>query len=628
MAKKKTKYDVDIENEIISTVKKEKTSWDEETVFVTDKVAFLMRNLIKNCRKNYWGIFKNQRDPITGRKKTWVPLTEWLVETTVKNTDMDSKDLNFRAKIFKAIGLTSLVRSIVKHWVDENFFGEDLDEMERQLAIDGTIVWKTWEEDGKMVKEGVDLLNFYIDPTAKSIQKTPATIERAVITAHNFFNMDEWWKKEDAKIQTGIHPTDSNLSSFNTSETRMVEIWERWGLMPKSWITGKKKDKDKMIEGHIVLSNLENQPVVHYVAENKKKDTLGNVIKPYEEAWLKRVPGRWYGKGIPEIVLQLQTWINIIVNIRINRAFVSQLGIWKIKRGKQITPSMVKKLASNGAILVQDMDDIEQLTMEEASVTSYKDEETIIGWAQRITSAFEIVTGEQMPASMPATTSALQMRSAQSAFVLIKEGIGFFLQRWLKRHALPILSKNIKKGDIQRISGSFEEMRELDERVVNHMVYKQLEEMTNAGHFIDPFDVQREKIRAVEKLRKMGDDKFTKILQNINFTEYDVQFYITNEEIDKTVLVRDLISLVSMVPQYGDIIVRQVMDIMGVDINQFEEAKRQVMSQQGSQGQVQGQEAPQGPPQAPQGGIKPPGGEAGGLGALTNILKTVNAPGR
>lgn len=115
MAKKKTKYDVDIENEIISTVKKEKTSWDEETVFVTDKVAFLMRNLIKNCRKNYWGIFKNQRDPITGRKKTWVPLTEWLVETTVKNTDMDSKDLNFRAKIFKAIGLTSLVRSIVKH---------------------------------------------------------------------------------------------------------------------------------------------------------------------------------------------------------------------------------------------------------------------------------------------------------------------------------------------------------------------------------------------------------------------------------------------------------------------------------------------------------------------------------
>ena len=617
---KKPKYDVNIENEIVQTMKKEKTSWDEETVFVTDRVAFLMRNLIKNCRKNYWGIFKKQTDPTTGRKKTWVPLTEWLVETTVKNTDLDSKDLNFRAKFLRAIGLVALVRNIVKNWVDENFFGEDLDEMERQLAIDGTIVWKTWEEEGKMKKEYVDLLNFYIDSTAKSIQKTPAVIERAVITAHNFFGMDGWWKKEEAKVETGLHPTDRNLSSFNTSETKMVEIWERWGLMPKSWLTGKKKDADEMVEGHIVLSNLENQPVVHLVEENTKRDSQGNIIKPYEEAWLKRVPGRWYGKGIPEMVLQLQTWLNIIVNIRITRSFISQLGIWKIKRGRQITPSMVKGLAANGAILVQDMEDIEQLTMEEASLTSYKDEETIVNWAQRITSAFEIVTGEEMPSSKPATTSALQMRSAQSAFVLIKEGIGFFLQRWLKRHALPILSKNIKKGDIQRITGSFEEMRALDERIVNYLLYKKLDEITKNGQLIDPFEVQEEKIKAVEKLRKMGDDRFTEILQKINFTEFDVQFYITNEEVDKTVLVRDLISLINMAPQYADVIVRQVMDIMGVDINQFEEAKRQIATQPGGQMpspvEIRGAE----------GKVKPPGGTGAGMGALTNILKAANIP--
>lgn len=617
---KKPKYDVNIENEIITVMKKEKTSWDEEAVFVTDRVAFLMRNLIKNCRKNYWGIFKNITDPITGRKKIWVPLTEWMVETTVKNCDIDSKDLNFKAKIFKAIGLVPLVRNLVKHWVDENFFGEKLNEMIRQLAIDGTVVWKTWEEGGKMKKQNVDILNFYIDPTAENIQETPAVIERAIVSVHNFMSMDGWWRKEDAKVETGLHPTDKNLSSFSTSETKMVEVWERWGLMAKSWITGKKKDKDEMVEGHIVLTNLETQPIVHLVEENIKKDSKGDVIKPYEEAWLKKVPGRWHGKGIPEMVLQLQTWLNIVVNIRINRAFVSQLGIWKIKRGKGITPKMVKRLATNGALLVQDMEDIDQLTMQEASVSSYKDEETIVSWAQRITSAFEIVTGEEMPASKPATTSALQMRSAQSAFVLIKQGIEFFLQRWLKRHGLPILAKNIKKGDIARISGSFEEMRALDERVVNHMVYKKLDEMTKEGQLIDPFDVQRERIKAVEKLRKMGDDRFTKILQKINFTEFDVEFYITNEKIDKTVLARDLISLVNIAPQYADVIIRQIMDIMGVDINQFEEAKRQMAVQPGAQMMGTGQ--PQGPP----GKVKPPGGEGTGLGAMTNILKVANLP--
>lgn len=619
---KKPKYDVNIEGEIVSTMKREKTSWDEETFFVTDKVAFLMRNLIKNCRKNYWGIFKKQTDPITGRKKTWVPLTEWMVETTVKNSDVDSKDLNFKAKVLRAIGLVPLVRNIVKHWVDENFFGEDLNELERQLAIDGTVVWKTWEENGKMMKENVDLLNFYIDPTARSIQKTPAVIERALLTDYDFGHMDGWWRKEDARRETGLHPTDRNLSAFSTSETKMVEVWERWGLMPKSWITGKKKDADEEVEGHIVLSNLETQPVVHLVEENVKKDSQGNIIKPYEEAWLRRVPGRWHGKGIPEMVLQLQTWLNIVVNIRINRAFISQLGIWKIKRGKQITPSMVKRLAANGAILVQDMEDIEQLVMKEASESSYSDEATIVAWAQRITSAFEIVTGEEMPASKTATATALEMRSAQSAFVLIKEGIEFFLQRWLKRHGLPILTKNIKKGDIARISGSFEEMRALDERIVNHMVYKKLDEMTKQGQLIDPFEVQRERIKAVEKLRKMGDERFATILQKIDFTEFDVLFYITNEKIDKTVLARDLISLINIAPQYADIIIRQVMDIMGVDINQFEEARRQMAAQTGGQMPVQ----PGGQPPGPQGAVKPPGGERGGTGALTNIIKAANVP--
>lgn len=623
MAKKKQQYEVDIEGEIITTMKKEKTSWDEEEFFVTDRVAFLMRNLIKNCRKNYWGIFKKQTDPMSGKKKIWVPLTEWLVETTVKNTDIDSKDLNFKAKKLKSIGLIPLVRNIVKHWVDENFFGEDLNEMERQLAIDGTVVWKTWEEGGKMVKEWVDLLNFYIDPTAKSIQQTPAVIERAVITSHAFGQMDAWWKKDDAKVETGIHPTDRDLSSFSTSETKMVEVWERWGLMPKSWITGLKKDIEEMIEGHVVVSSLERNPVVHYVEENKKKDSQGKIVKPYEECWLRRVPGRWHGKGIPEMVLQLQTWLNIVVNIRINRSFISQLGIWKIKRGRQITPKMIKRLAANGAILVQDMEDIEQLTMQEASQSSYKDEETIVTWAQRITSAFEVVTGEEMPASKPATTAVLQMKSAQSAFVLIKEGIEFFLQRWLKRHGLPILTKKIKKGDIQRLTGSYEEMRALDERIVNHMVYKKLDEMTKEGQLVDPFDVQRERIKAVDKLRKMGDDRFFKLLQTIDFTEFDADFYVTDEKIDKTVMTRDLISLIGMAPQYADVIIRQVMDIIGADINQFEEAKRQIAAQNGGQMPIAGQEQSQA---IPRGAIKPPGGARGGTGAFANIIKTANVP--
>ena len=241
---KEIKIEVDIEKEIIATMQSEKTAWEDEVVFITDKIAFNIRNLIKTCRKNYYGIFDVRIDPITGKKKVWPPLTQWLTEAVIKNVDIDSKDLNFKAKVLRALGLVPLVRNVVRHWVDENFFGEDLDMMERQLAIDGTVVWKTWEEDGKMVKSHVDLLNFYIDPNAESIQKTGAVIDRSVVTIKDFKSMDAWWKKDKAKFLKGLHPTDENLENQPASETDMIETWQRSGIMPKSWITGKKEDKD------------------------------------------------------------------------------------------------------------------------------------------------------------------------------------------------------------------------------------------------------------------------------------------------------------------------------------------------------------------------------------------------
>jgi hypothetical protein len=466
-----------------------------------------------------------------------------------------------------------------------------------------------------MRRESVDRLNFYIDPNAKNIQDTPAVIERAVISIADFNSMDAWWKKEDVKIRKGLHPTDENLQADMISETEGIEAWERWGLMPKSWLTGKKADAKERIEGHIVVSNLSLSPVVHYVEENTKKDGTGKIIKPYEEGRLRRVRGRWDGVGVPEMVLGLQVWLSIVVNIRISRNRVSQLGIFKIKRGANITPQMVKKLATNGAILVETMEDIQQMVIQEASLSSYKDEEVITNWAQRITQAYEGVTGEPLPSSMPATTAAIQTKFAQSAFVLIREGMGMFIQRWLKRHAWPILQKNLTKGKIALLTGSFEEMRQLDAKFVYYLAAKKLDEMNKNNQIVDPLQVNREILGAMEKLMKMGNDRFVNIMERVNLLDFDVQFYLTNEEADKTVIARDLISLGQMAPQYADIIIKMVMDLMGFDVNQFEELKKAMIAPnaQMKNPQMKGQST-----------INPAGGQLAGGQAALKILEEAN----
>ena len=581
------KGNIDIEKEAISLVKREKTQWQDATAFVTDKVAFQMREFIRQLRRNYWGIFESPIDKNTGRRKTWVPLSETMVEQVVKNIDLDTKDINFRSKHPKGQPYTEAARFIVKDYLDKQFFGEMLDKTERQLAIDGTVVWKTWEgkdKDGKkeLKTSIVDLLNFYIDPTADTIQDTGAVIERAVLNWDDFMGMDGWMNKESVKPRRDINKNDADISlnvNYNQGETALVEIFERWGVMPKSLITGKKEDAEEVVEGHIVISNVDTSPVVHKIEVNDSG------LKPYEEAWYTRVNGRWYGRGICEKVWMLQLYINTIVNIRINRSYVSQLGLFKIRKGSGITPQVLGRLPSNGAILVRNMDDLEQMVMQEASPASYQDEQTAVDWARQVTSAFESVTGETLPASTTATTAVIQSRSGMSEFQLIKEGIGMFIQRWMDRHAMPVIMRSVKRGDLVRVSSDVDNYRTLVQRVVAYQANKILDE-TDPNNLPSPVEMQRAMDAAERKLRAKPD-LFAKYMGEIAADQLDTQVYVTNEELDIGVTIDKLNYMMSVAPQFAESLVNQAMDLLGLDRPEAGQALPQ-----DAQGQPQGQ--PQG----------------------------------
>jgi hypothetical protein len=114
--------DMDIAKEVIEAVRGEWRTYDNALVFVTDRVAFNVRALIKTLRKNYWGIFDNEKDPVSNQKMTWIPLTEWIVDTFVKNADRDQKDVRVKAKKTAYVGLAMLVRNLITNWMDDKHF--------------------------------------------------------------------------------------------------------------------------------------------------------------------------------------------------------------------------------------------------------------------------------------------------------------------------------------------------------------------------------------------------------------------------------------------------------------------------------------------------------------------------
>lgn len=537
----------ELERKIISFVKDAKANYEDAYCWITEFVAFNMREVIRECRKNYYGIFEKQKDA-AGRKKIWIPLTESVCDAVTKNIDKDQRELLVFSKDGKAVTLAMVVREAVIDIMDEMLLDEKLNDLTFNLSVNGTEVWKI---DGKN-KRSVDLLNIYIDPTTDNLQNSDF-LEREVLTLSDAKKQKEWMNKEDLKGEKAVNRWDGEgFNSKNNSQTELVEVFHFWGKMPKSFMTGKESDEDKEVNGHIAISGLGKDARVQIV------ETYGE-YKPYEECWYSKVPGRWYGRGVAEKLIMLQLYLNTLVNIRINRHNVSQLGIFKVKNASNMSSEMLKRLISNGVIKVNQMDDIEQMPIQDVGQSSYSDESNIYTWSQRVTSAFEAATGETQPATMTATVGAIQQKSAGSQFTLVRERISQFLNRIYKRHWQGEIQKMIDKKETFSIVLSPDELTKLDGEVADRMLAE-----TGSVYGLD--DYEKEKKAIVDQFSKLGNVRYFKN-DSIELGDFDIEFSFDDGKFDKGAMVTDLMNTMKIAPEYREAIIPKVLDILGLNLS-------------------------------------------------------------
>lgn len=592
----------DILARAVSIVRGEKERWEVATAFVTDRVSFKMRQLIRICRKNYYGIFDVPIDQYTGLEKTWYPLTEINVEAVLAQINIDQKDINFRSKTKSGYEITDVTRAAVKNKLSKMYFEQKLNDLERALLIDGTAVWKTYDEGGKLHTKLIDLLNIYVDPTTPSIQEAYRFTERTLMFAEEIQGMNGWMNTDgiEQNIPEGLPRTDpywQNRATQVNSNVRLLDVYELWGMIPKSLITGNWADDKEEVQGRIVVSGIDSpgRERVHLIELNTKTDAEGNALKPYEECWYTRVPNRWYGRGIAEKLLTLQIYANIVFNVRINRSRISQLGIFKMKKGAGVTPQMLARLPSNGVVVLNNLDDLEQFQMQDVGESSYKDEEVINTLAQRLTNAFSIATGQGLPSDTAATTASIQNQNSESNFTVIKNTIAGFLQRWMDRHALKIIAKELPTNEIVRITGDVDNYQKLVESVVMSKALEALDDSFARGYVPSPNEIAQEIQSATEKLRK--GDMFVSLVREIIADELETQLYITNDEMNVAVTIQNLLTMMQIAPEYKEQLVQQTVDLMGLS------PLKQPQPQQIQPGVQQG--APQGAPQTQPGGLTP-----------------------
>lgn len=510
MAKKYLDYD----KEAIKLIEDEKRAWENGTVWVSSGAYFTMAGEIDSARKNYYGQFEEPTDSRTGLEKMWVPLTEWTVERNVANTDLDTKDIHLRHPQGKDLRAPVTMKLILLNFLKKIYFGETLNDVLRRLNIDGTSIVKCFKQYSEEYKRNlpvikiVDPLNFIIDPAAYSIQEVPV-IEKSIMNRPEIERYRGKWKDLNKIAYTGTVPN--------------CVIYERWGKIPLSFITHKDQDDDTWVEGTIIASAAEHEVrTIHSIQRN----TDG--VKPYEECWLKRVPGRWHGRGIPEMITGLQTWLNTVVNIRRDEMLNKLGGKYKIRKGAGITRQMLESIRAGGALMVDDMNDIMELRESDVKPSAYREPIDIVQMAEKVSGAKEVPTSP----TMQPTTAVLQERGVKGISNLIQENVGLFLERLFKRHYIPQTISCLKENEILRITGDPEDLAIIDEAYERY-VLQQAKSPSLAGK-------RRLRERVRNQIKRWGNDRPMKVLKRVFDTDYDLEVYITAERIDPAIIMRNL----------------------------------------------------------------------------------------
>jgi len=529
------------------------SSLKDQLAFVTERVAFDMVNIVKRARKNYYGIYDTPHDTVTGLEKYWMPLTELITETAVKTIDIDTKNFQIYTTNEVLPGWARIQQHVFYDKLKRIRWGPKLNDIIRRASIDGTSVLKACKEyDPKLKKwvvmpKAVDRLNFLTDMTADWLTDAPVKMERFIMTPDEFQSYNKVWDNvqfatatKDVSRIDDLQVGGQSALSNSRQDTPYIVGYEIWGKMPLDILTGNSDDAMDVFDGHAVVSGMNGMKgsnvITHLVEKNKAGEDA-----PYQEIRLRKCPSRWDGRGYPEQLFGAQEYGNMVINLRKNNAQILQNGLFKAKVGRGITSEVVAQAVAGGIIPVYDMDDLQPLPVQDVRQSSYLDEDRITGWAQKQTFASDSVQGANMPASTAATTATIQDRNSRNAFDLIDEEMGMAFSEFFERFVLPELPNEYSVDDVIRVTGDVSDLTTLDDAYVNHLVNTQVLDYIKKNVSVPSQEVvDREKKRALEKLKRLGRNRFLKITKDLQEQEYGLEVVVVNERIDRALIVQQL----------------------------------------------------------------------------------------
>jgi len=601
------------------------TDFENKPVRIVDGYEFDQLATIKTIARHYSGIYENGDEDEYG-KKYFFKIGKPRCKNATKNLDLDTKDINIRAKKAEDEMKAWIMRYDAAEWARKRKLGVLINDIVRKLPKWGTVIAK--RVPNKKIFELVDLRNLRNDPTADDIKNT------WVIENHYYMPTELMAKKDvwDAKaIEKAISDFKQNRkenyvgSNETTNDAKgnaqYILVKEFYGEVPQHWITGSEKESEDYVWAQYIVVMPEGGSKGSQEGETKKGITLHKAkVKRFDEnddrdllykmCRYDKEEGRLLGVGIIEDLADMQILKNKEGNLIIQALELMNLIIFYTSNN-QIAKNILTDVM-NGEIL-RSREPIQRLSTElrGAGVDQMISQE-IEQMANSLANSFEVTTGATLPSGTPFRLGGLLNQNANKLFDFIREDLGLFLQEIYEDWVLPELEKDLSKKHILEITGRAQ-VEKIAEYLKKQRIWKAIKKMM--------IEEGREPTTAeIEMAEQLLDKQFTgkeSVYLDIPKDFYknmdkDIEVIVTGERIDKAARLESLATIMQAYQAnpaiFENPVFKNLLNESGFSSLDFAEMKKEAgPEEQGALDQIMKQiGAPSGAPGGMPGGAPAP----------------------
>lgn len=531
---------------IFSQIRKEKSSFFDNYISIVPGYSFNQYQTIKRIHLYLSSKFEGATTYLN-REKLFFNVTVPACEVATKMLNVDTKDIRLLPQDSKTYFATYLLEKELRQWLKTSKLANVLNQIADLGPRYGSVVLEKTKDGAKVV----DLRKLILDPSVENIKDS-----RFVTTIHYMTPTElretGWDDVEvaisrfsDTRGQSSYEDDDGTLNQITS--TPYIKIYKRYGEVPQWWIDGGKSEK--MVKALYIVAGADSQ---ERNSEGQITGEYGVILfksrwykeYPYKDFHYNKVTGRWLGLGIPEALFDTQVRLNELKNQKRISMEVSTIHLFQTK-DKQIVRNVLTDLESGDILLSPN--GIEPITNEERNLSAFDSEETsYTQQAQRLSFAYDAVSGEVSAASTTATAVINAQQQASSTFGFKRENYTNMLRDFFNDLVLPNLIRDLTPEHIMRFTGSSQELQKLDEAASMLHANDFIKARTISIKPVSPEEVEMERQRALKEYRKLGENRFIKIKEKFyNDVKFEFDFNIGNEQINPQTLATNVQALLS-----------------------------------------------------------------------------------